>query len=127
MESCDLVDDGDTILSMLKAFCELGSDEGLRKGRIWLLLVDATIETKQSCPEDLTIHEQLGIDRPKFEVAFGRDWRKIFESGGVLGCALYTWHLKNSVCVTVYDKDTDVSKCTDLPHSGFLVQRGSEE
>ena len=115
------------ILYILKAFQEVGSGGGLRKGRIWLLLNNSTKETKQSCLHDLTIHEQLGIDRPKSEVAFGRQRRKLFESEGVLGCGRYTLRWKNSLCVTVHDKDTDISKYIDLPQSGFPVQRGSEE
>ena len=77
------------ILYALKAFRGLGSGEGLRKGHIWLLLDNSTKETKQSCPNNLTIHEQLGIDRPNFEVAFGKELRKLFESRGFLGCGLY--------------------------------------
>ena len=65
MESCNLVHDGDSIISALKALVELGCDGGLGNGRIWFLLDNGLKRVRESCPDDNTIAEQIGTTQRK--------------------------------------------------------------
>ena len=48
MESCDFVYDEKTIIRALQVVCDLGSDGGIRKGRIWFRLDERMRRTKIS-------------------------------------------------------------------------------
>ena len=50
MESCDLVHDKYTLLRALEVLCSLGSDVGLEKGHIWLLLDEGMSRAKRVSP-----------------------------------------------------------------------------
>ena len=68
----------------LEAFCKLGSDVGLGKGHVSVLLDKSKADVNGSCGECLTLPELLNIEPKQMAFAFGRCWRRKFEKGGEL-------------------------------------------
>ena len=65
MESQILVHDEKSIAMAIDAFCQLGSDGGLGKGRIWILLDPNNRRAKRYSPNNLTVPELIGLDNTK--------------------------------------------------------------
>ena len=76
MESCDLVYDEKLILRVLQVFCDLGSDGGIRKGQIWLLLDESMTRAKRYRPNEISISQIIGIDSNKMVSTFGIRWKR---------------------------------------------------
>ena len=72
MESQKSKTDKDVIVAALVAFCCLGSDAGMKKGRIWILLDCTNKAVKKSCSKYLTLAELLGINIAKWNQSLGK-------------------------------------------------------
>ena len=101
MESCIIVHDEKTIIAALEAFCGLGSDGGLGKGRIWILLDKETMKAKTQCANNLSLPDVLGTDNDKFVSLYGKKWKSKFQTNHCLGVGLHTWPYKGCIWVTV--------------------------
>ena len=65
----------------MDAFCKLGSDGGLGKDRIWILLDPNTKRAKRDSPDNLTVSELIGIDTTKLAYILKKKWKSMLQSG----------------------------------------------
>ena len=125
MESCDLVYDKKTIIRALQVFCDLGSDVGIRKGRIWLILDEIIIRAKRSCPKSISISEIIGIDSIKMGYIFGKRWKIQFQSDcSSLGGGFYTRERSSCIYVTAGSSATINDASSAIFH---VIERGSDD
>ena len=101
MESCDLVYDKKTIMRALQVFCDLGSDGGIKRGQIWLILDEIVIRAKISFPNNIITSEIIGIDSIKMGYIFGKIWKSKSQSDcGSFGDGFYTHEHSSCIYVT---------------------------
>ena len=101
MESFNLVYDKKTILRALQFFCDLGSDGGIKRGQIWLILDEIVIRAKISCPNNIITSEIIGIDSIKMGYIFGKIWKSKSQSDcGSFGGGFYTHEHSGCIYVT---------------------------
>ena len=124
MESEILVHDEKSIVMAIDAFCQLGSDGGLGKGRKWILLDPNDRRAKRYSPSNLTVCELIGIDTTKMISILKRQWKFMLQSGVGVGKGLHTWWHKGSPWVTVGSSETMNG---DTPENGYLFERGSDD
>ena len=124
MESEILVHDEKSIAMAMDAFCKLGSDGGLGKGRIWILLDANTKRAKRDSPNNLTASELIGIDITKMASILKRKWKSMFQSGVGVGKGLHPSSHQGSPWVTIGSSQTMHG---DTPDNGYLLERGSDD
>ena len=119
-----LVYDEKSIAMAMDAFCQLGSDGGLGKGRIWILLDPNTKRAKRDSPDNLTVSELIGIDTTKMISILKKKWKSMLQSGVGVGKGLHTWLHKGSPWVTIGSCEIMNG---DTPENGYLLERGSDD
>ena len=107
MESQKSKTDKDVIVAALAAFRRLGSNAGMKKGRIWILLDCASKKVQRSCSEYITLPELLGIDIAKWNQSLGKRWKNYLSKGGYLSEGFYITPWKNGQFITVLDSKND--------------------